>query len=311
MKKQKLAILLLMMCMAGCAAVAQPHESALPETQPAVSTEPAAATTEPQETTQEETEPSQVILQPEPGDGDFVKVAAYIPDIVVDLRYATEENFTNQQIYEFTDAWLRYGTVKKLMAVQEELKQLGYGLKIWDGFRPASAQFKLWAVCPDPTYVANPNKGFSSHSRGNTVDITLVNTDGTELEMPTGFDDFSRLADRDYSDCSQAAAENALLLEQLMINYGFKPYSGEWWHFSDTQAYPVEEAFEPVAPAVYYADCNEYISLRTAPDVVAQTITQIPKDAQLTVAAKSGRFAWVEYQGLFGYVLLDYIRQVN
>ena len=311
MKKQKLAILLLMMCMAGCAAVAQPQASSLPETQPAVSTESTAATTEPPETTQAETETQQMILQPEPGYGDFVKVATYIPDIVVDLRYATEENFTNQQIYPFTDAWLRYGTVKKLMAVQEELKQLGYGLKIWDGFRPASAQFKLWAVCPDPTYVANPNKGFSSHSRGNTVDITLVNADGTELVMPTGFDDFSKQADRDYSDCSQAAAENALLLEQLMINYGFKPYSGEWWHFSDTQAYPVEEAFEPVAPAVYYADCNEYISLRTAPDVAAQTITQIPKDAQLTVAAKSGRFAWVEYQGVFGYVLLDYIRQIN
>ena len=245
MKKQKLAILLLMMCMAGCAAVAQPQASSLPETLPAVSTESTAATTEPQETAQAETETQQMILQPEPGDGDFVKVAAYIPDLVVDLRYATEENFTNQQIYEFTDAWLRYGTVKKLMAVQEELKQLGYGLKIWDGFRPASAQFKLWAVCPDPTYVANPNKGFSSHSRGNTVDITLVNADGTELEMPTGFDDFSRLADRDYSDCSQAAVENALLLEQLMINYGFKPYSGEWWHFSDSQSYDVEKDFQP------------------------------------------------------------------
>ena len=311
MKKQKLLILLLMICLTGCTAVAQPHESALPETQPAVSTEPAAATTEPQETTQEETEPPQVILQPEPGDGDFVKVAAYIPDIIVDLRYATEENFTNQQIYSFPDAWLRYGTVKKLMQVQEELRQQGYSLKIWDAFRPASAQFKLWAVCPDPTYVANPNKGFSSHSRGNTVDITLVNADGTELMMPTGFDDFSKLADRDYSDCSQTAAENALLLEQLMIHYGFKPYSGEWWHFSDTQAYPVEEAFEPMAPAAYYADCNESISLRTAPDVAAQTITQIPKDAQFAVAAKSGRFAWVEYQGVFGYVLLDYIRQIN
>ena len=311
MKKQKLLILLLMICLTGCTAVVQPHESALPETLPAVSTESTAATTEPQETTQEETEPPQVILQPEPGDGDFVKVAAYIPDIIVDLRYATEENFSNQQIYSFPDAWLRYGTVKKLMQVQEELRQQGYSLKIWDAFRPASAQFKLWAVCPNPAYVANPNKGFSSHSRGNTVDITLVNADGTELVMPTGFDDFSKLADRDYSDCSQTAAENALLLEQLMIHYGFKPYSGEWWHFSDTQAYPVEEAFEPVAPAAYYADCNESISLRTAPDVAAQTITQIPKDAQFAVAAKSGRFAWVEYQGVFGYVLLDYIRQIN
>ena len=168
-----------------------------------------------------------------------------ISDVVVDLRYATDNNFTNQKIYDFTDVWLRYGTVKKLMSVQAELKQSGYYLKIWDGFRPTAAQFKLWEVCPDSTYVANPNNGFSSHSRGNTVDITLVTEDGTELVMPTGFDDFSKLADRDYSDCSTEAATNALFLENLMIKYGFKPYSGEWWHFSDTKSYPVEKSFDP------------------------------------------------------------------
>ena len=139
-----------------------------------------------------------------------------------------------------------FKTVKKLILVQEELKQSGLYLKIWDGFRPPSAQFKLWDVCPDPTYVSNPNNGFSSHSRGNTVDITLVDADGTELVMPTGFDDFSKLADRDYSDCNEEAANNAMLLEQIMKKYGFRPYSGEWWHFSDSQSYPVDEDFEPV-----------------------------------------------------------------
>ena len=309
-KIQKLLILLLLLCMAGCA-VQQPQESSLPETIPAVTVEPTNATTAPPETIQEETEPTQSIQQPEPDDGDFVKVAAYIPDIVVDLRYATEENFTNQRIYDFTDLWLCYGTVKKLMLVQEELRQYGYSLKIWDGFRPVAAQFRLWAVCPDPTYVANPNKGFSSHSRGNTVDITLVNADGTEALMPTGFDDFSKLADRDYSDCSREAADNALFLEQLMIRYGFEAYAGEWWHFSDTQTYPVEEVFEPVAPALYRADCSAYISLRVKPDTAAQTITRIPKDAQFTVVATSGGFAAVEYQGLFGYVMRDYIQRID
>lgn len=189
--------------------------------------------------------PSQSTDESTPDDEDFVCVKTYLPNLVVDLRYSTENNFTNQQIYNFSDAWLRYGTVKKLILVQEELAELGLHLKLWDGFRPISAQFKLWEICPDPTYVANPNNGFSSHSRGNTVDITLVDENGTDLVMPTGFDEFSTLADRDYSDCDAEAAANAMFLEETMKKHGFKPYSGEWWHFSDTQSYPVEQEFEP------------------------------------------------------------------
>lgn len=205
--------------------------------------------TEPSKETSVPTVPMQTVppdtTYPEPQDEDFVRVTQYIPDIVVDLKYATDQNFTGQIIYDFDELWLRYGTVKKLMAAQEELKQQGLYLKVWDGFRPPAAQWKLWDVCPDPNYVSNPNNGFSSHSCGNTVDITLVYADGTEVVMPSGFDDFSKLADRDYSDCEAEAAANALMLEQLMNEHGFKPYSGEWWHFSDTQSYPVEHDFEP------------------------------------------------------------------
>ena len=112
---------------------------------------------------------------------------------------------------------------------------------IWDAFRPVEAQYKLWEVYPDSRYVANPNKGFSSHSRGNTVDVSIVSLDGTEVIMPTNFDDFSSLADRDYDDCSSVAAENARRLEGIMEEVGFKPYFGEWWHFSDSDQYPVEK----------------------------------------------------------------------
>jgi D-alanyl-D-alanine dipeptidase len=93
--------------------------------------------------------------------------------------------------------------------------------------------------------VANPNKGYSSHSRGNTLDVTLVNAEGREVEMPTAFDDFSSLADREYSDCTADAANHAELLEILMEKHGFSAYFGEWWHYSDTTSYPVELVFEP------------------------------------------------------------------
>ena len=180
-----------------------------------------------------------------PEDEEFVRVSDHIPGLVIDLKYSTTQNFTGQTIYGFSDAYLRYGTVQKLAAVQSELSQMGLSLKIWDAFRPPQAQFMLWEICPDGNYVSNPNKGFSSHSRGNTVDVTLVDEFGQELEMPTGFDDFSALADRDYSDCTETARNNALLLEVLMEKHGFTGYKGEWWHYSDTVSYPVEEEFEP------------------------------------------------------------------
>lgn len=178
-------------------------------------------------------------------DVTFVNAKDYLSGICVELKYATEDNFTSTVLYDFTDAYLRYGTVKKLMLVQDELAAQGYSLKIWDAFRPISMQFKLWEICPDPAYVADPNKGYSSHSKGNTVDVTLVNADGSEVQMPSAFDDFSALADRDYSDVSADAAVNAKILEDAMKNNGFSAYEKEWWHFSDSDSYAVEKTFCP------------------------------------------------------------------
>lgn len=189
----------------------------------------------------DETAEPQESAPAEPADEELVQVLDYIPSVYVELKYATQDNFTGTVIYGFDEAYLRYGTVKKLAQAQAELLEQGYSLKIWDAYRPVSAQFKLWEVYPDPVYVANPNTGFSSHSRGNTVDVTLVTAEGGEVEMPTGFDDFSALADRDYSDVPEPARGNALLLENVMSACGFRCYSGEWWHFSDSTSYPVAE----------------------------------------------------------------------
>ena len=242
-----LSLCLLLCC--GCAAPASPgHAEEAPGTgnsAPADGSTPAA----PPDAHGPQDAPSggvpEELPAPEPADSDFVKVTDYIPTIQVELAYAGTDNFTGQAIYDFTEAYLRYGTAKKLAAVQEALKAQGLGLLIWDAFRPTAAQFKLWEVCPDPTYVANPETGFSSHSRGNTVDVTLVSLDGTAVEMPTGFDDFSPLADRDYSDVDALPAANAALLEDAMTQAGFTPYQGEWWHFSDSDVYEVETGFSP------------------------------------------------------------------
>ena len=243
---RKLCILIVALLMlTGCSR----KEVPVPET-----TVPVTETTVPETTVVETTLPETVAtepttiptLPPEPeSDDTFVRVLDYIPTACQELMYATVHNFTGQVIYDFQDAYLRWGTVKKLQQVCADLEELGLYIKIWDGFRPVSAQFALWEVCPNPTYVANPTTGHSSHSRGNTIDLTLVDANGQELEMPTLFDDFSPKADRNYSDCTEAAANNAQMLEILMEKHGFKGYSGEWWHFSDTVNYPVEEEFSP------------------------------------------------------------------
>ncbi|MCC8022410.1 MAG: CapA family protein, partial [Clostridiales bacterium] len=185
----------------------------------------------------------------EPEDGDFVRVTRYIPEIQVELKYATEDNVTGEVLYDFDKAYLRYGTVKKLKVAWEILDAQGYSLKIWDAFRPVSAQFPLWDAVEDSRYLANPYTGYSGHSRGNCVDVTLVYADGTEVEMPTGFDDFCEQAGRDYSDLPAETAAHALLLETVMLEAGFLAYEAEWWHYTDATDYEVSEDFDPARQA--------------------------------------------------------------
>ena len=232
MEKRKLLLLAVlcalaaMVMLAACGNTAIDAEETAQTVMPAQSAPPTSPTPTPEPT-------------PEPEDADLVVVQDVIPTIYVELHYATTDNFTGQVIYDFTDARLRYGTVKKLARVQQALLEQGYSLKIWDAYRPVSAQFRLWEVCPNSAYVANPNTGYSSHSRGNTIDLTLVRADGTEIPMPSAHDEFSALADRDYSDVSAEARENAVILETAMRAEGFVGYSAEWWHFTDSTAYDV------------------------------------------------------------------------
>ena len=198
-----------------------------------------------QETITQKVTIQEITTEKEPEDDEYVLVKKYMPDIYVELMYATENNFTGVRIYDFTDAYLRYGTVKKLANVQKELKEQGYRLKIWDPYRPFEAQQKLWEVYPDPNYVANPANGMKKHNLGGTVDITMVAADGSVISMPTEFDDFSLKADRDYSDIEdEEAVKNVMILQNAMENNGFTGYQGEWWDYSDTVEYEAVD-FQP------------------------------------------------------------------
>lgn len=154
------------------------------------------------------------------------------PAIALDIRYATANNFLKTELYSVPRCLLRASVAEQLSQVQEELETMGLGLKVFDCYRPLSVTRKMWEVLPDPRYVANPERG-SRHNRGAAVDLTLVDRYGTELEMPTDFDDFSDRAARDYqgADVSDRARKNSQLLEEVMTAHGFLPLITEWWHF--------------------------------------------------------------------------------
>ena len=172
----------------------------------------------------------------------FVEVTSVDSTIVIDLRYATPDNFTGQVLYETPRCFLRKSVAERLARVQKKLQKQGLGLKIWDGYRPLSVQKKMWAIVPDSRYVANPKHG-SRHNRGAAVDVTLVDSTGRELHMPTGFDNFTARAHRDWTGSDTLAMHNRAILEKAMTSEGFIPLSTEWWHFDapNWKSYPIED----------------------------------------------------------------------
>jgi D-alanyl-D-alanine dipeptidase len=182
---------------------------------------------------------SNITLQAEKN-ASLVLVSSINSTIRYDLMYATTRNFTGKVIYTQAKAYLIKEAACALNAVQEELTSMGLGLLIWDAYRPLSAQHTLWSVCSDPRYVADPSKG-GYHTRGIAVDVTLVRlSDGSLLEMPTGFDDFSEKASRNYKGNSLQANKNSELLKDVMVKHGFNPFVYEWWHFNygEVSKYP-------------------------------------------------------------------------
>lgn len=171
----------------------------------------------------------------------LVDVAQVCPNVLIDLRYATDNNFTGKRVYQENARCLLLPEVAQaLNQANAILMQQGYTLKIWDAFRPLSAQQILWDRVRDERYVANPAKG-GRHTRGTAVDCTLVHLDGSPVVMPTAFDDFTERAHSDYPDLPDEILKNRQLLHDAMRAQGFEPVATEWWHFDykNWQEFPV------------------------------------------------------------------------
>jgi len=155
-----------------------------------------------------------------------------IPGIVLDLRYAGTNNFMQRPLYPaITTTYLRRSAIDSLEIIQRELNEQGFGLKIFDAYRPYSVTEIMWEPVKDDRYAADPKKG-SGHNRGVAVDLTLLNLDtGAELQMGTGFDNFSDTAHHAFTDLPEEILQNRLLLKNMMEKHGFKALDTEWWHY--------------------------------------------------------------------------------
>jgi D-alanyl-D-alanine dipeptidase len=174
---------------------------------------------------------------------DLVELIKLDPAFKLDIRYATPNNFTGRVLYPQVRAFLRKEAAQALLAALIELKAAGYGLLIYDGYRPFRITQLMWDVTPRAkrNYVANPKDG-SRHNRGCAVDLTLYELKtGQPLLMPSGYDEFSPRAHHDFMGAPPEAIANRTLLRETMQAHGFYAMSNEWWHydFMDWKQYPL------------------------------------------------------------------------
>lgn len=159
------------------------------------------------------------------------ELARLDPTILLDLRYATDNNFVKEKMYDCGRCFLRPDVAVAVVDAHRFLQKKGLGLKMYDCYRPRPTQWKLWNKVPDPRYVADPRKG-SMHNRGMAIDLTIVDSLGNELDMGTDFDFFGKEAYHSFAGHGNEVSDNRALLVELMDDHGFRSTTTEWWHYS-------------------------------------------------------------------------------
>lgn len=161
----------------------------------------------------------------------LVELKKVVPGLVLDIRYATRNNFMKQVMYAQARAFARKPVVEQLKKIQLELKTRGCGLKIYDAYRPYRITVAFYRKATNKAFVADPKKG-SKHNRGCAVDLTLIDLKtGRELLMPTPYDSFEPQASPTYMQLPELVLKNRALLISTMEKYGFRVIENEWWHF--------------------------------------------------------------------------------
>lgn len=166
----------------------------------------------------------------------LTKLDSLSPHFVYDIRYATDNNFVGEAVYDCGICLLRPEAAIALNKANEYFMSKGYCIKIYDCYRPYEVQKKLWEKVPNPAYVADPYNGGSIHNRGAAIDLALVTLDGEEVDFGTDYDFFGIEAHMDNYNHSEEVLANRKLLQEGMKMAGFKGIRTEWWHFSYTKS---------------------------------------------------------------------------
>ncbi len=176
-----------------------------------------------------------------PKGSDLIDITTVIPDAVIDIRYATKDNFTGTVLYPVARCKLRRAVAERLVKAAAALRKKDRRLLIWDCYRPLSIQKALWKKVPDPRYVADPSVG-SKHNRGAAIDLAVVDKAGKPVVLPTKFDEFSAAAHLDRALVGTTGKE-AKQLSEAMQAAGFTVMPTEWWHFdaSDAAGYALSD----------------------------------------------------------------------
>jgi D-alanyl-D-alanine dipeptidase len=190
-------------------------------------------------------------------DKRLVDVERAVPNVRIDVRYATSNNFMHAPLYPIAKVFLRAPAVRALAEVQRDLAKDNLGIKVFDGYRPYSITEKMWEPIRNPDFVADPAKG-SRHNRGAAVDLTLIDLrTGQELDMPTPYDDFTKRARQDFDDLPPNVIANRAKLRDAMMRHGFEPLPSEWWHFDYAGWQRFELMDVPLECAAHSARCAE------------------------------------------------------
>ncbi|HKK95337.1 MAG TPA: M15 family metallopeptidase [Anaerovoracaceae bacterium] len=176
--------------------------------------------------------------------GNLIKLFDVDDDFIVDLKYAKANNFTGHIIYNSNECWIDKHTAEILIKARNIFKRNGYKVKIWDAYRPISAQAKFWEVMPNDEFVARPpdmskiKKFRPTHMNGLCVDITLTDMYGNDIKMPSEFDDMSEKSSLKSNLSTPVRRKNATYMKEVMESVGFEGYENEWWHFYDVSTEP-------------------------------------------------------------------------
>jgi D-alanyl-D-alanine dipeptidase len=184
-----------------------------------------------------------------PASEPLVEVTPLIADAVLDVRYATPNNFLGRAVYPAARCLLRRSVAERLVTAAAGLRERGFRLRLYDCYRPLRVQWEMWKLVPKPGYVADPRTG-SNHNRGAAVDLSLADAAGAEVEMPTPYDSFEPRAHANArKGVSAAARRHRAILREAMERAGFTVNPKEWWHYDapDPKRFPVMD--EPLEPA--------------------------------------------------------------